>query len=143
MRKLLAVATAAVLILVAVPANADVDKWRMQECRFARLDGQGGWAQREVVLTIQCSVAKWSVSGGADFATSVAACESGLRADAWNPGGYAGVFQHAVRYWPGRLRSLAPAWDKPLASSPFNARSNVVVAIKMAHAGGWGPWSCA
>ena len=124
-----------------VPANAN--DWRMQECRYGGLT-KGGWTQREVVLTIRCAVQKWSVDGGSDFAVQVAACESGLRADASNGGNYLGIYQHSARYWPTRLRTLAPAaWDKPLASSAFNARANVVVAIRMAHNGGWGPWGCA
>ena len=67
-----------------------------------------------------------------------------MRADASNGGDYLGVYQHAARYWPARVRALAPtAWAKPLGPSAFNARSNVVVALRMAHAGGWGAWSCA
>jgi hypothetical protein len=115
--------------------------WRDRECRYGGLE-KGGWAQREVVQTIECAVARWPVAGGSDFAVQVAACESGLRADAWNPSGYAGVFQHAVRYWPQRIRNLQPSWDKPLSRSVFNARANIVVAIRMAHVS-WGPWSCA
>jgi hypothetical protein len=118
-------------------------EWRSQECRFGGLT-KGGWAQREVVLTIECAVRKWPVSGGVPFAVQVAACESGLRADASNDGRYLGVYQHAASYWPSRRAHFNPgAWDKALDVSAFNARSNVVVAIRMAHSGGWGPWSCA
>ena len=116
--------------------------WRTEECRFGGLV-PGGWTVREIVWTITCAERKWPVSGGVSKALAVARCESGLRADASNGGRYLGVYQHAAVYWPARLRSLAPSWDKALASSAFDGRSNVVIAMRMAHSGGWGPWSCA
>jgi hypothetical protein len=141
MRKLLAVATAAVLTLVAVPANAG-SEWRLEECRFGGLV-KGGWTQREVVLTIDCAVEKWPVPNApnGNTPTQVAACESGLQADASNGGRYLGIFQHSAHYWPGRVDAFAPrTWDKPLGASALNARSNIVVSIRMVAGDGWGPW---
>lgn len=93
---------------------------------------------------IRCAAALWAVPGGAERALEVARCESGLRPDAYG-GGNAGVFQHRVVYWRRRaLRFLRPAWFGGVrVPSPYNARANVIVAIRMAHAGGWGPWACA
>jgi hypothetical protein len=116
-------------------------EWRSNECRYGGID-KGGWTYREVRMTIECSVARWSVYGGLDKALSVAECESGLNAYASNGGNYLGVYQHSATYWPARQNSLGPRWDKPIAESAFNGRSNVVVAIRMAHASGWGAWSC-
>lgn len=55
------------------------------------------------------------------------------------------MFQHRVAYWSARvLRFLRPAWFGGVrVPSPFNARANVIVAVRMAHSGGWGPWACA
>jgi len=72
----------------------------------------------------------------------VAQCESGLNELAYNPGGYGGVYQHAIAYWPARFANLAPPWWR-LRSSVFNGRSNVVIAIRYAAQYGWGAWSCA
>jgi hypothetical protein len=117
-------------------------EWRQAECRFGGID-EGGWTYREVRLSIECSVAKWTVYGGLPKAMSVAECESGLNAYASNGGRYLGVYQHAAAAWPSRQNSLNPdAWDKPIAESAFNGRANVVVAIRMAHSSGWGAWSC-
>lgn len=124
--------------------RSQANEWRSRECRFARLDGHGGWVQREVIATIGCAVARWPVAGGVGFAIEVAACESGLRANASNGGRYLGVYQHAASAWPWRVNHYTPkAWGKSLHPSAFNARSNVIVAIRMAHGGGWSPWSCA
>jgi len=87
---------------------------------------------------IKCAAHRWDVPGGTRKALAVAACESGFRPDAYNPAGYAGVFQQAVRYWPMR----AAHYGLP-GRSPFNARANVIVSIRMAAAVGWGPWGCA
>ncbi len=114
--------------------------WRTDQCKFQTLDGKNGWSQTEVVRTINCAVNHWPVPGGATAATSVASCESGLNPDAWN-GQAAGVFQQLVTYWPGRYRELKPPWWG-LDPSVFNARSNVVVSVKMAHYDGWSPWVC-
>lgn len=125
------------------PGDSRADaKWRSSECRYGGLD-KGGWTYREVRLTIECAVARWSVYGGLSKALSVAECESGLNAQASNGGAYLGVYQHSARYWPARQNALnPPAWDKAIAESAFNARANVVVAIRMAHGSGWGAWSC-
>jgi hypothetical protein len=84
---------------------------------------------------------KWPVEGGVGKAIRVAACESG--ADLMHPrepGGYSGTYQQSERYWPGRQDSYAPDWDKPIPESSGIPRANVVVSIRMASGGGWGPW---
>lgn len=90
---------------------------------------------------IRCAVRRWPVPGGARKALAVARCESGLWP--WADGGESeGVFQHLRWYWPARYALYTkPRWE--LGDSVFNARANVIVSIRMAHRGGWGPWSCA
>jgi hypothetical protein len=87
---------------------------------------------------IRCSARRWHVSGGPDKAVRVARCESKFRPKAYNPAGYAGIFQQATRYWRHRATSFGfHRW------SVYNGRANVMVSIRMAHRWGWGGWSCA
>jgi hypothetical protein len=112
------------------------------QCRFARSDGLRGWTDREVRRTIRCAARRWPVAGGVGKALQVARCESGFETNAYNSGGYAGVFQQAIRYWPDRQRVYdVERWE--LRPGVFNGRTNVTVSIRMAHRGGWSPWSCA
>lgn len=109
-----------------------------QECRYKR---GGGFSDRDVKATIRCAARRWHVPGGYPKARSVARCESGFN-EHNSYAGHDGVYQHDRRYWPGRFRRFrVRGWR--MHPSVFNARSNVVVSIRMAHAGGWSPWSCA
>lgn len=115
----------------------------------ARFHEENGY--KRVKRIIRCAVERWPVPGGASKAISVATCESGLWP--WAVGGdNLGIFQHKDDYWMSRVRTyLKPRWfndsqwerltTKP--SGAFLARANILVSIKMAHRGGWGPWACA
>lgn len=139
--KPLLLACALVLSLVQpTTASNHGDSWRMRECRYQSLQ-PGHWTEREVHKTIHCAITHWPVSHStADY---VAERESGLYWHATNStSGACGIYQHLPRYWPGRVASFndaAPRWD--LAPSCYNARSNILVAIRMARSGGWSPWS--
>jgi hypothetical protein len=109
---------------------------RVLSTRICDYDWQSG--RRQVKLLIRCAARRWSVAGGPDKALQVARCESGYNPDAYNPDGYAGVYQQAQRYWPNR----ADHWGFPDRSA-FNGRANIVVSMRMAHASGWGGWGCA
>ena len=86
---------------------------------------------------IRCAARRWGSPGGADKALDIARCESGFNTDAYNPGGYAGVYQHAVRYWPERPIGEVP--DRSI----YNGRANIIVSIRMANsADGWHIWGC-
>ena len=87
---------------------------------------------------IRCAARRWEVAGGPDKAVSVARCESRFDPRAYNSNGYAGVYQQATRYW--RTRSSTYGFRD---YSVFNGRANIVVSVRMAHRGGWGPWACA
>jgi hypothetical protein len=87
---------------------------------------------------IRCAARRWPVSGGPHKALSVARCESRFDPRAYNSGGYAGVFQQSTRYWPSRATDYGFR-----DSSVYNGRANIIVSVRMAHRGGWGPWSCA
>jgi hypothetical protein len=138
MKKLTLTAIAAVLVLaVATPAQA---AWRNDECRYQYVDGHANWSQQEVKLTILCATHKFGVS--TSTALYVARRESGLNQFADNPtSSAAGVYQHIQSYWPGRIAAVAAHKPKlkPLGSSVYNARSNVLAAILMA-SHSWAPW---
>jgi hypothetical protein len=86
---------------------------------------------------IRCAARRWNVAGGPDKAVRVARCESRFDPEAYNAGGYAGVFQQSTRYWPPRARTYGFR-----RYSIYNGRANIIVSVRMAHRGGWGPWAC-
>lgn len=133
--------------LEATMANAEtvmldpVQQWRFRQCRFQSLD-HALWTDREERLTAQCAVDRWSVPGGMSKFMAVGSCESGWNRFASNAGNYLGIFQHAAGAWLGRVHAaetthlrLNPKWT--------NSRTQVIVTAKIAHASGWGAWSCA
>jgi hypothetical protein len=106
---------------------------RTTVCDIAWQDGP-----KQVRRLIRCSARRWHVRGGPPQAVRVARCESRFRPKAYNPAGYAGVFQQSTHYWRRRARTYGfPRW------SVYNGRANVIVSIRMAHRYGWGGWSCA
>lgn len=108
------------------------------QCRYKRA---GGWSDADVKATIKCAEHRWSVPGGSRKAISVARCESGFNEHSRYVG-HLGVYQHVARYWPARFRHWrVRRWH--MHPSALNARSNVVISMRMVHTGGWGPWSCA
>lgn len=97
------------------------------------------WSEgtRYIRMLIKCAARQWDSPGTPRRAVAVARCESSLRPDAYNPNGFAGLFQQATRYWPER----AVYWGQP-DRSVFNARANVIVSIRMAaDAGSWRAWA--
>jgi Transglycosylase-like domain len=123
------------LVLTGTPVRAQAARSRSGG-RICRIDWKDG--RHQVKRLIRCAARRWHVPGGPHKALSVARCESGYNPSAYNPAGYLGVFQQARAYWPGR----ADRYDFD-GRSAFNGRANVIVSVRMAHAGGWGPWGCA
>jgi len=95
---------------------------------------EGTWHVKQL---IRCAAFRWDSPGTPRRAIAVARCESGLRPDAYNRNGYAGLFQQATRYWAQR----ADRWGQP-DRSIFNGRANVIVSVRMAAAlGSWSAWA--
>jgi hypothetical protein len=89
----------------------------------------------QVRRLIRCAANHWNVPGGADMALYVANRESKFHPNAYNPSGCAGIYQHMLRYWPGRAAAYGfRGW------SAFNARANIIVTMRMVKRTGWGPW---
>lgn len=127
-----------VVALAAIPLPAFAGP-RHDTCSYNSLD-RGKWTDHEVRATIRCGVEHWHVPGGRSKALCIARRESGFEARAVSPTNDIGVYQHHRPYWPERQNK----YDKrpwPLGESGFNGRSNVLVAIRMAHSGGWSPWA--
>lgn len=94
---------------------------------------KGTWQIKQL---IRCAAHYWHVPGGADAALAIADRESKFQPGAYNPSGCAGIYQHMLRYWPGRASAYGfSGW------SAFNARANIIVTMRMVRQGGWGPWS--
>jgi transglycosylase-like protein with SLT domain len=94
---------------------------------------KGTWQVKQL---IRCAATYWRVPGGAGTALAIADRESQFRPRAYNPSGCAGIYQHMLRYWPGRASVYGfPGW------SAYNARANIIVTMRMVKRAGWGPWS--
>jgi transglycosylase-like protein with SLT domain len=125
-------------ILTVAPASvsrAAVPNDRIQvPAKICNIDWRKGrWHVKQL---IRCAANHWHVPGGADTALAIADRESQFRPHAYNPSGCAGIYQHMLRYWPGRASVYGfPGW------SAYNARANIIVTIRMVKRLGWGPWS--
>jgi hypothetical protein len=94
---------------------------------------EGTWHVKQL---IKCAARRWDSPGAPDKAIAVARCESNLYPEAYNPNGYAGLYQQATAYWPDR----ADRWGQP-DRSVFNGRANIIVSIRMAASlGSWSAW---
>jgi hypothetical protein len=132
-RRALVAALASAALLSGIPTGAAAEEERVP-LRVCDYDWrEGTWQLKQL---IKCAARRWDSPGSPRRAVEVARCESGLDPDAYNPNGYAGLYQQAVRYWPGR----AERWGQP-DRSVFNGRANIIVSIRMAHAlGSWSAW---
>jgi len=110
--------------------------------RYCRTSEGNGWSVKDVKQAIRCAAGKWEVDGGARKAIAVARCESSFHPRARNAC-CSGVFQQHRAYWRGRFRAYNPHRGFKLRPSVYNARTNIVISIRMARRVGWSPaWSC-
>ena len=124
-----------VVMFMSLSSPAQAEDWREEECRMNR--GTSTWTTWDVKQMIRCAVNKWPVPGGFDQAIDVASCESGSDLLDHSTDGYAGTYQQATAYWPGRRATARRATGWELQTSVFNPRPNTIVSIRMAHQGGW------
>jgi hypothetical protein len=132
-RALVAALIGASLLALAPPTAAtEAQEVPFEVCNYDWQ--QGRWHVKQL---IRCAAKRWGSPGGPAKAIEVARCESGLRPRAYNPNGYAGLFQQATRYWPGR----ADAFGMP-DRSVFNGRANIIVSVRMARSmRSWSAWA--
>jgi len=126
MRRALGTALIGAAILTAAPATVAnaASEVPQRVCAYDWRDGT--WQIKQL---IRCAARRWNAPGSPERAVAVARCESGLRPGAYNPNGYAGIFQQATRYWPPR----ADHFGQP-NRSVYNGRANIIVSIRMAAA---------
>ena len=138
MRRHLVATLSIAAVLMIVPASnaqaATLGARRHQvPAKICNYDWRKGTYQ--IRRLIRCAAHRWDVPGGADMALYVANRESKFHPNAYNPSGCAGIYQHMLRYWPGRAAAYGfRGW------SAFNARANIIVTMQMVHRAGWGPW---
>ena len=122
------------VLVVASPAHAALERNKRLCPQRWRL---GPWHVKQL---IKCEAHLIGEPGGADSALYVAWHESRFKPRASN-GTYAGLYQHSLRYWKDRVHRWAPDFDH----SAYNARTNIVVSLRMArHDGTWCKnWFCA
>jgi hypothetical protein len=105
----------------------------MRSSRMCPIDWrQSSWHVKKLIL---CAADHHNVAQRK--ALYIAWRESRYQPDAYNPAGRAaGIFQHLLKYWPDRARAYGFArW------SPFNARANIIVTMRMVRDYGWAPWA--
>jgi hypothetical protein len=134
--KTAALVTSLTLGALLIPTEAEAIPLR-QACRFGH---HLHWTETEVKQTIRCAVERWPVPGGVSYALAIADRESSFYQRAENPSGARGIYQFMPRTWDV-LRRRFPGVARVTADNPFYARANVLLAIRTAHAFGWGPWS--
>jgi hypothetical protein len=139
MRRHMLAALSIAAILTVVPASVsqavtlEVGRHAKVSAKVCDYDWRNGTFQ--VKQLIRCAAEHWNVPGGADLALYIADRESHYYPNAYNPSGCAGIYQHMLRYWPGRATSFGfRGW------SAYNARANIIVTMRMVRDGGWGPW---
>jgi hypothetical protein len=124
------IATAVALAAPATTAGA-VEEVPRRICAYDWREGT--WHLKQL---IKCAARRWDSPGAPDKAIAVARCESNLQPKAYNPNGYAGLYQQATAYWPDR----ADRWGQP-DRSVFSGRANIIVSIRMAASlGSWSAW---
>src|SRR3712207_3077276 len=100
----------------------------------------GETVARRMVRIIRCATERWPVPGDAGRAICIAERESGLDPKAASPGRTnLGIYQHSAVEWPDRYETWTRnVWE--LDESALIGRTNIIVAIRMANAAGWGAW---
>lgn len=141
MRRGLAAALIAAALLAGTTTNANAGV-RWTHCRYRTVFAHDGWDHREVHMTLRCALEHWPVPGGFSYAHYISERESGDRATARNTSsGACGIYQSLPSLWPRRINWFRRVSGWRADPSCYNARSNVLWAIRYAHAYGWGPWS--
>ena len=108
-------------------------------CDLSLNDGEA--VTHRMVRIIRCASRRWAVPGGTEKAICIADRESGLDPKATSPHRTnLGIYQHSAADWPDRYETWTRrVWH--LDDSALVGRTNIIVAIRMVNASGWGPWN--
>jgi hypothetical protein len=135
-RFLVIVLGAALLVSGGVMSKSTPAKAMTGICAYQWWNKDTGFNRDAVKRTIRCAVAHYPVKGGASKALYIAWRESRFNPYATN-GSFKGVYQQGTTWWPDRYRTYGFSY---LKNKILNARTNIIVSIRMAHRHGWGPW---
>ena len=107
-------------------------------CEFPWQRRNGGYSTWQVKRIVRCAVAHYPVAGGERKALYIAWRESRYDPYAVNPNGrFKGIYQQGISWWSDRYHTYGFDYLKPKI---LNARTNIIVSIRMVHKHGWGPW---
>ena len=107
-------------------------------CEYPWWKSNGGYSVYQVKRIITCAVTHYPVTGGAHKALYIARRESRFNPYAVNPNGrFKGIYQQGTTWWQSRYNTYGFSY---LRDRILNARTNIIVSIRMAHRHGWGPW---
>lgn len=147
---------AAVLLIATTATPASAQSHRLSgrsigakqtpSCVFRYREGSAHFSKNEVRSTIRCAVKRWAVPGGLNTALYIARRESGFNWFAANPTSSAsGVYQFVDGTWASQIAARSDfVRTQHLSRSVFNARSSVLIAVKLAHGCWcWTPWTTA
>lgn len=122
----------------ALSAEAKV-KDPSEVCRYS---GGNGWNRQELHGAVRCVTSKWHVPGGVRRAARIINCESGWGIHASNSCCH-GLLALHESYFGGWFRRFNPHRGWKLQHAIENPRTNLTIGLRLAHAQGWGSWSCA
>lgn len=129
----------------AIAAPSWPERW--QSARFRSLERPvDEFSAREVQLTVRSAARIFGIRSSTGRAFCIAERESGWNEYAFNSSSAAsGIFQHLRSYWSGRVAAYRSTARSSLTirsgASPFNARANVLVSVRMMAQGQWYHWS--
>jgi hypothetical protein len=135
-RFLMIVLGTAVLVSGGVTLQATPAKAARGICAYQWRDRDTGYRPYAIKRIIKCAVAHYPVQGGARKALYIAWRESRFNPYVTN-GRFKGIYQQGTTWWPDRYHGYG-FWY--LRNKILNARTNIIVSIRMAHRHGWGPW---
>lgn len=141
MRRALTAALLASLLIAAAPTTAHAHGDRWTHCRYkTQYAPYDAWNRIEVKHTILCALSHWPANTSETL--YIAQRESGMTALATNAySGACGTFQSLQSLWPARVTWLRHVTGWHVDPSCWNARTNVLWAVRYQHAYGYGPWS--
>lgn len=144
MRRIIRLGLASTLLLGLLALNPAAEAGRRVKdpTRYARTSDGNGFSNKDERQAVRVIVSKWHVPGGVRKAVQIIRCESGFSARARNAC-CAGLLQLHRSYFGGWFRQYNPHRGWRLKNRVYNSRTNLTIGLRMAHARGWGAWSCA
>lgn len=141
LRRGLAAAALAAMLLGTITTNAEAHGARWTHCRYkTQYAPYDAWNRIEVKHTILCALSHWPANKAETL--MIAQRESGMTALATNRySGACGTFQSLQSLWAARVTWVRRVTGWHFDPSCWNARTNVLWAVRYQHQYGYGPWA--